>query len=53
MKKNVPLIVPEINFETITDSKLISNPNCATIQSVMVLNALKKYGIKKIINMLK
>lgn len=48
MKKNVPLIVPEINFETITDSKLISNPNCATIQSVMVLNALKKYGIKKI-----
>lgn len=48
MKKDIPLIVPEINFEVIKESKMISNPNCATIQSVMVLNSLKKYGIQKI-----
>jgi len=45
------LIVPEINGQvlTVTD-KIIANPNCSTIQMVMVLNPLhKKYQIKRIV----
>lgn len=49
MDNNVPLIVPEINSEAI-NSNLISNPNCSTIQSVLVLNEIRKiYKIKRII----
>ena len=49
MDKDVPLIIPEINFESI-NSSLISNPNCSTIQSLLVLNEIKKtYKINKII----
>jgi len=45
------LIVPEINASELTkDDKIIANPNCSTIQMVMVLNPLhKKYTIKRII----
>jgi aspartate-semialdehyde dehydrogenase len=45
------LIVPEINGDVLTASdKIIANPNCSTIQMVMVLNPLhKKYRIKRII----
>lgn len=45
------LIVPEINGQVlmVTD-KIIANPNCSTIQLVMVLNPLhKKYQIKRIV----
>ncbi len=45
------LIVPEINASelNITD-KIIANPNCSTIQMVVVLNPLhKKYKIKRIV----
>ena len=43
MNKNVPLIVPEINFNIIKKSdKIIANPNCSTIQLVLVLDRLKK-----------
>ncbi|MGP1410301.1 MAG: aspartate-semialdehyde dehydrogenase [Peptoanaerobacter stomatis] len=52
MDKNVPLIVPEVNFEDIKkyDSKIIANPNCSTIQSVMPLKVLdKKFKIKRIV----
>ncbi|MEO6883989.1 MAG: aspartate-semialdehyde dehydrogenase [Bacteroidia bacterium] len=45
------LIVPEINASelTLTD-KIIANPNCSTIQMVMVLNPLhKKYKIKRVV----
>ncbi len=45
------LVVPEINGQvlTVTD-KIIANPNCSTIQLVMVLNPLhKKYHIKRIV----
>src|SRR4051794_22193998 len=35
------LIVPEINADALTiDDKIIANPNCSTIQMVMVLNPL-------------
>jgi len=45
------LIVPEINASELTkDDKIIANPNCSTIQMVMVLAPLHhKYKIKRII----
>ncbi len=45
------LIVPEINANTLTkNDKIIANPNCSTIQLVMVLGPLhKKYKIKRIV----
>lgn len=45
------LIVPEINGSILTkDDKIIANPNCSTIQLVMVLSPLhQKYGIKRAI----
>lgn len=52
MDKNVPLIVPEVNFEDIKkyDSKIIANPNCSTIQSVMPLKVLDEgFKIKRIV----
>jgi aspartate-semialdehyde dehydrogenase len=45
------LIVPEINGHTLTkEDKIIANPNCSTIQLVMVLAPLHKhFGIKRVI----
>ena len=45
------LVVPEINGNNLTSSdKIIANPNCSTIQLVMVMAPLhKKYGIKRAI----
>ncbi len=46
-----PLIVPEINAEILTrKDRIISNPNCSTIQMVMPLAPLhRKYKIRRII----
>ena len=51
MDKHVPLIVPEVNGHLLgNQSKLIANPNCSTIQLVMVLHPLhQKYGLKRIV----
>src|ERR1035437_6118547 len=45
------LVVPEINAYTLLKSdKIIANPNCSTIQMVVVLNPLhKKYKIKRVV----
>ena len=45
------LVVPEINSNVLTsEDKIIANPNCSTIQLVMVLEPLrKKYGLKRVI----
>lgn len=45
------LIVPEINANSLTKKdKIISSPNCSTIQLVMALNPLHtKYGIKRLV----
>ncbi len=45
------LVVPEINAATLTkEDKIIANPNCSTIQMVMVLAPLhQKYGIKRVV----
>ncbi|MGB1316099.1 MAG: aspartate-semialdehyde dehydrogenase [Chitinophagales bacterium] len=43
MEKDVPLVVPEINFDAIeNDNKIIANPNCSTIQMVLALSKLHK-----------
>jgi aspartate-semialdehyde dehydrogenase len=45
------LIVPEINGDTLTaDDKIIANPNCSTIQMVMVLHPLHAlYHVKRVV----
>ena len=45
------LIVPEINGHMIKmDDRIIANPNCSTIQMVLVLGPLhEKYGINRVI----
>lgn len=45
------LVVPEVNAHVITkEDMIIANPNCSTIQMVVVLNPLhKKYTIKRVV----
>lgn len=51
MDASKKLVVPEINANSLSkEDKIIANPNCSTIQLVMVLNPLhKKYGIKRVV----
>jgi len=51
MNPEIPLIVPEINASILTrDHKIISNPNCSTIQMVLALAPLHaKYRIKRVV----
>jgi len=45
MNEDVPLVVPEVNPQAIVHHKgIIANPNCSTIQLVVVLNVLLKLG---------
>lgn len=51
MDEDVPLIVPEINGNVLTEKdKIIANPNCSTIQLVMALFPLNnKYRLKRVV----
>jgi len=53
MDKNVPLIVPEVNPESIKEykkSNIIANPNCSTIQMVVALKPLHRAAkIKRVV----
>jgi aspartate-semialdehyde dehydrogenase len=51
MDASKKLVVPEINANALTkNDKIIANPNCSTIQLVLVLNPLhKKYKIKRVV----
>ncbi|MFD2551456.1 aspartate-semialdehyde dehydrogenase [Bizionia sediminis] len=51
MDQAVKLIVPEINAHLLTaQDKIIANPNCSTIQMVLVLAPLHhKYRIKRVV----
>ncbi|GIV29911.1 MAG: aspartate-semialdehyde dehydrogenase [Bacteroidia bacterium] len=51
MDADKPLVVPEINAHVLKKSdKIIANPNCSTIQMLMVLHPLHQaFKIKKII----
>jgi len=51
MDPDKKLVVPEVNANVLTaDDKIIANPNCSTIQMVVVLKPLhEKYGIKRVV----
>ena len=51
MDPNKKLIIPEINSQILTKKdRIIANPNCSTIQMLMVLAPLKNtYGINRIV----
>ena len=51
MFPEIPLVVPEINADTITkDTHIIANPNCSTIQMALALNPLHKaFDIKRLV----
>ncbi|TWF44917.1 aspartate-semialdehyde dehydrogenase [Chitinophaga polysaccharea] len=51
MDPSKKLVVPEVNGDAITqDDKIIANPNCSTIQMVLVLKPLhEKYKIKRVV----
>ncbi|MDO5510802.1 MAG: aspartate-semialdehyde dehydrogenase [Weeksellaceae bacterium] len=51
MHADKKLVIPEINADVLSaEDKIIANPNCSTIQLLMVLNPLhKKYGIKRVV----
>lgn len=51
MEPNIPLVVPEVNAHCLKASdKIIANPNCSTIQMVVVLKPLHdKYKIKRVV----
>ena len=51
MDDDVPLVVPEVNFQDALNNKgIIANPNCSTIQAMLPLKALDdKYHIKRIV----
>ena len=51
MDPDKPLVVPEINASVLdSNDKIIANPNCSTIQLVMVLYPLhKKYNLKRVV----
>lgn len=51
MFPEIPLVVPEINADTITkDTHIIANPNCSTIQMVLALNPLHKaFDIRRLV----
>jgi len=51
LREDVPLIVPEVNREKISEHKgIIANPNCTTIQMVVSLSQIyKRFGLEQII----
>ena len=55
MDPEVPLVVPEVNPEVIVDADgkpkgIIANPNCSTIQMVIVLKPLHdRYRIRRVV----
>ena len=51
MVPEIPLVVPEINADTITkDTHIIANPNCSTIERVLALAPLHKaFDIKRLV----
>lgn len=51
MNPKIKLVVPEINANILSkDDKIIANPNCSTIQLVMILAPLHKaYAMKRVV----
>lgn len=51
MDPRCPLVVPEVNPDALEEQKgIIANPNCSTIQMVLVLNPLnKEAGLERVV----
>lgn len=51
MDNDVPLIVPEVNADEISNNKgIIANPNCSTIQAVVPLKVMDNlYKVKRVV----
>jgi aspartate-semialdehyde dehydrogenase len=51
MQNDVPLVVPEVNLEAMDGhNNIIANPNCSTMQMVLVLKPLHdEYKIKRVV----
>lgn len=51
MDPDIPLVVPEINGDVLTkNDRIIANPNCSTIQLLMVLSPLhNKFKIRRVV----
>ena len=51
MQKNIPLVVPEVNSDALNKHEnIIANPNCSTVQMVLVLKPLHdEYKIKRVV----
>jgi aspartate-semialdehyde dehydrogenase len=51
MEKDVPLVVPEVNSEDLKNHQgIIANPNCSTIQMVVVLKPLHdNFKLKRVV----
>lgn len=51
MEQGVPLVVPEINIDTVSPStRIIANPNCSTIQLVLAVSRLHwRYRIRRMV----
>lgn len=48
--ENIPLVIPQINWDSIWNSMIIANPNCTTAIAAIVLYPIyKEFGIKKMI----
>ena len=56
MHKDVPLVVPEVNSDSLKNYKnknIIANANCSTIQLVLALNYLRPFRYIRIIDYFK
>ncbi len=50
MDKDVPLVIAGVNDEDLKLHKgIVANPNCSTSQLMLVLEPLKKFGLKRLI----
>ncbi|MCB0318732.1 MAG: aspartate-semialdehyde dehydrogenase [Bdellovibrionales bacterium] len=51
MDKEIPLIVPEVNGNQISEkNRIIANPNCSTIQLVMILDKIRELSeLKRVV----
>ncbi len=50
MHDDKKLIVPEVNISQLTENDhIVANPNCSTIQLMVALAPLKKYGLKRLV----
>ena len=50
LEEGVPLVVPEVNPDTIGDARLIANPNCTTTIMVVAVAPLKeRFGVRRVV----